>query len=192
MNLRAGFGLGNTELGFTKGEEKNLQVPSTSFMSLDTSLSRRSRPKWRGWSCIFRSKTMWKNILRSSVSLLSSPLPLQPINITGTQYSRIVLPLWFAGLGTELSQLTYIVHIKVDSCRTRLCRTRLCVFACNLLLGNSLNYVQWLNYLLLDLILRVIFYLIIHWTTLAEQIVAIPITLVLELSILFQIYLVLY
>lgn len=37
-------------------------MPSTSFMSLATILSRRLGPKWRGWSCMFRSRTMWKNI----------------------------------------------------------------------------------------------------------------------------------
>lgn len=40
----------------------NLQVPSTSFINFATSFSRRSRPKWRGCSCIFLSSTMWKNI----------------------------------------------------------------------------------------------------------------------------------
>lgn len=45
------------------GGEPYLQVPSTSFMSLETSLSRRCGPKCRGWSCMFRSSTMWKNIL---------------------------------------------------------------------------------------------------------------------------------
>jgi len=48
----------------------HLQVPSTSFINLETRLSRRLRPKYRGWSCIFRSSTMWKNIF---VLLLFQP-----------------------------------------------------------------------------------------------------------------------
>lgn len=47
-------------------KKSNLQVPSTSFMSLATSLSRRLGPKWRGCSCIFLSNTMWKNIFLST------------------------------------------------------------------------------------------------------------------------------
>lgn len=48
-----------------RATEPYLQVPSTSFMSLATSLSRRCGPKCRGCSCMFRSSTMWKNILAS-------------------------------------------------------------------------------------------------------------------------------
>lgn len=65
--------------------EGNLIVPSTSFISLETRFPRRFWPKNRGCNCMFRSKTMWKNI-SPRFCALSSHFCLSDIFIDPTHW----------------------------------------------------------------------------------------------------------